>query len=202
MAETTVVEEFAAAIAVPDVNVLGGKVIGVGIARDEPKKLFGDTAPKRALGGKEGKSVITKAEAHLSAKLGKRSSAGAVTTADPIFNDFTAHLKVLHFLGIDFGALGDRFFFLLLRFALSGLLLLGGWLLTFLGRGRINGHDSIIAASLCNWVFLAMIVQELVRQAAFGISMDLCVGSCCGHYLILVLLLLFGITFSGGGSRS
>mmetsp|Transcript_2869 Transcript_2869/g.6583 ORF Transcript_2869/g.6583 Transcript_2869/m.6583 type:complete len:296 (-) Transcript_2869:912-1799(-) len=92
VAETTVVEEFAAAIAVPDVDILGGKVIGIGIARDEPNKLFGDTAPKRAFGSKKGKSIITKAEAHLSAKLGKRPSAGAVTTADPILNDITAHL--------------------------------------------------------------------------------------------------------------
>lgn len=94
--EADLVEVFARAIALPDVDALFREVETVGVAFDEPEEFLDNGTVKDALCGEEGKEVVVEREAHGGrGKDGAGASAGAVGAVLAVVDDVANHVEVL-----------------------------------------------------------------------------------------------------------
>ena len=57
VAEAPFLQEVLGAIGIPDVDILGGELTGIGRTTHKPQQLFGHTPPKHTLGCQQGKLV-------------------------------------------------------------------------------------------------------------------------------------------------
>ena len=97
VAQPDAVQVLAAAVTVPDVNILILQLLRAGATAHEPQQLLRDAAPEDAF-GREQREVAAQVEPHLLSELADRPGARAVTLHVPLLDDLADQVQVLQLL--------------------------------------------------------------------------------------------------------
>lgn len=100
MPQATPLQKLSAPIRIPNVDVTGCEVLGVGVPANEPQEFLQDALIKDSLGGQQGQDVVVEGEAELPAKDCDRSGASTVRALLAICKDVPNQVQVLHFIQI------------------------------------------------------------------------------------------------------
>jgi hypothetical protein len=96
MAQAARLEERGRAVAVPDLDALGGEEGRVCRAADEPEQLLDDAAQEGALGGEEGEGVVCQGKTQgRGREEGEGAGAGAVGSRRAGVEDASDEIQVL-----------------------------------------------------------------------------------------------------------